>query len=174
MATSPVRIYSALNQPSIATEDAIDAITARLDSLEPQVVTNTNNITAVTSRVSALEPQVTQNAANISTLTNRVNVIDAKVTDLITRMDRLEALLLFPGPEVGVVVHLKNRDGDCVAAIVYEDPTKRNNPNTISVVYVNPDEPNWVHRADIRESNGTIVSDVPFNNWHQPEWSFVP
>lgn len=147
-ATAPASINLALNQPGSQIAGLITALAARLDSLEPRV---------------------TANETNISNLQLSVNVLNAKVTDLDNRLKALETTLLFPGPKVGVIVHLKNPDGDCVSALIYEDPTKRNNLDTVSVVYVDPDNPAWAKRADVRLSNG--LPDNAFNFWHQPEYT---
>lgn len=159
MPTSPVLIKLALNQPGSDIAAAINALGLRLDSVETRLTTNEASIASLQGQ--------------INTHSSQIAVIDAKVTDLINRMARLESLLLFPGPEVGVTVHLKNGDGDCVPAVIYEDPTKRNDPETVSVMYVNPDNPIWVQRADVRSQDG-LVNDTPFNYWHQPEFTFAP
>lgn len=107
------------------------------------------------------------------------NNLQLQIDALRTRVDELEAQVavlsnpVFPGPKVGVSVHLTNLDGDCVEAVIYEDYTKRNNAKTISVMYVDPDNPTWLKRADVKEVNGS-TDDVPFNSWHMPEWNVLP
>ena len=109
--------------------------------------------------------------ARDATHDSAIAALQTQVANLIQRVNILSSQVTWPGPQAGVVVHLKNKDGDCVSAIIYEDATKRANADTISVVYVDPDYPgDWSFRQDVREDTGP---DLPFNSWHVPEYAFV-
>lgn len=109
----------------------------------------------------------------ITNLANTVAALQVQVNNLAARVNTISNQAVWGGAYVGAVVHLRNKDGDCTSAIIYEDPTKRNDPETISVVYVDPDNPNWFSRRDVREELG-LTNDFPFNAWHIPENLFVP
>lgn len=143
----------------VATEVVAPKVTLASDPVNPLEAVTKQYVDALQARIVTLESAVATLQNQVANLIQRVNTISNNPT--------------WSGPYAGSVVHLKNKDGDCTAAIIYEDYTKRNDIDTISVVYVDPDFPtsNWQIRRDVREDDGR--PDVPFNTWHVPEYNFV-
>jgi outer membrane murein-binding lipoprotein Lpp len=138
--------------------------------------------TVVNSTLNQPGSQVATLIDNLNTtvadLTNRTSSLESKVSTLQSQVQVLQSQMaealgqaVWPGPFVGSLVHVRNKDGDCTAALIYEDSTKRLNSQTISVIYVDPDSPTWFSRRDVRQSDNT--PDTPFNTWHVPEF-FAP
>ena len=122
--------------------------------------------------IAALDARLTNVEAKNTAQDSQIAILQIQVANLIDRVNTLSEQQVWPGTYVGAVVHLKNKDGDCTAAIIYEDPTRRANTETISVVYVDPDFPGegWYFRRDVREDTG--APDLPFNTWHVPEFYY--
>lgn len=144
-----VKITNADYDTSWVTLTATD-LESRIAALESDVINIDNQIEAINLTL-----------GNINTTLNSIN-------NRLTALENAQASGSWHGPKVGVTVHLKNQDGDCTPALIYEDSTKRLNADTVSVVYADPDNPLWNKRSDVRQENG--IADNPFNTWHKPEY----
>ena len=188
-----------LNAPLANMQDDIASAQSDIVGLQGQIDNNTSDISSLASRMTTAElsiselvtdvDEITTDISNINAqltainitlsalnqkivnLQNDVSVIDTTLGDHEARIGALEGNATVPtDPYVGALVHVRDNNGICQPAIVYEDWQAKNQKDLVSVVVVAPyrlSVSEWNSKIEVEKENGMIAE--PFNTWHWPE-----
>lgn len=137
-----------------------------------------DRITALESEVNTLNSSVSALSATVSGLNQSVISINEDLSDISITLDdheqrirELEGQSNVPtDPYVGALVHVRDNNGHCQPAVVYEDWQAKNQKDLVSVVVVAPYRlsiSEWNSKIEVEKEDGLIAE--PFNTWHWPE-----
>lgn len=185
---------------SVDLQSQINTINSSISNLQAQITSNDTDITDLQSRITAVESDIATLKSNDTDLYDRINLINTQITDLQSadldfgnqlevirteqinqnqaisdlnsRVYALETGTSSDGPFIGDIVHVRNNEGHCLPAIVYEDWDGQNGFGVISAAVILP------NRLELSpwDSYIELIPDYsgaePFVTWHWPEGSF--